>query len=53
MILGNDLAGEKIMVDQRVVEKPRNDEKTEKLAEIFLASVVTRSRRSKKEAIKD
>ena len=29
MILGNDIAGEKVMVDPRVVEKPRDDEKTE------------------------
>ena len=29
LILGNDLAGEKVMVDPRVVEKPRDDEKTE------------------------
>ena len=42
-ILGNDLAGEKVMVDprvvekpkERVVEKPKDDEKTEKLAEKF------------------
>ena len=27
LILGNDLAGEKVMVDPRVVEKPRDDEK--------------------------
>ena len=44
LILGNDLAGEKVMVDPRVVEKHRDDEKTEKLAEkfpgIFHASVV-------------
>ena len=32
LILGNDLAGEKVMVDPRVVEKPRDDEKTERLA---------------------
>ena len=46
LMLGNDLAGGKVMVDPRVVEKPRDDEKTEKLAEkfkgIFPASVVTR-----------
>ena len=30
LILGNDLAGEKAMVDKRVVEKPRDDEKTER-----------------------
>ena len=57
LILGNDLAGEKVMVDPRVVEKPRDDEKTEKLAEkfpgIFPASVVTRSMKAKKEAIKE
>ena len=44
-------------VDPRVVEKPRDDEKTEKLAEkfpgIFPASVVTRSMKSKKKAIKE
>ena len=57
LILGNDLAGEKVMVDPRVVEKPRDNEKTEKLAEkfpgIFPASVVTRSMKAKKEAIKE
>ena len=57
LILGNDLAGEKVMVDPRVVEKPRDDEKTERLAEkfpgIFPASVVTRSMKVKKEAIKE
>ena len=56
LILGNDLAGEKVMVDPRVVEKPRDDVKTERLAEkfpgIFPASVVTRSMKAKKEAIK-
>ena len=45
LILGNHLAGRKVMVDPRVVEKPRDDEKTEKLAEkfpgIFSPSVVT------------
>ena len=55
--LGNDLAGEKVMVDPRVVEKPRNDEKTEKLAEkfpgIFPASVVTSSMKAKKEQVKE
>ena len=57
LILGNDLAGERVMVDPRVVEKPRDDEKTERLAEkfpgIFPASVVTRSMKAKKEAIKE
>ena len=57
LILGNDLAGEKVMVDPRVVEKPGDDERTEKLAEkfpgIFPASVVTRSMKAKKEAIKE
>ena len=57
VILGNVLAGEKVMVDPRLVEKPRDDEKTERLAEkfpgIFLASVVTRSMKAKKEAIKE
>ena len=55
LILGSYLAGEKVMVDPRVVEKPRDDEKTERLAEkfpgIFPASVVTRSIKAKKEAI--
>ena len=57
MILGNDLAGEKVVVEPRVVEKPRDDEKTEKLAEkfrgIFPASVVTHSMKAKKAAIKE
>ena len=35
LILGNDLAGERLMVDPRVVQKPRDDEKTERLAEKF------------------
>ena len=56
-ILENDLAGEKVMVDPRVVEKPRDDERMERLAEkfpgIFPASVVTRSMKAKKEAIKE
>ena len=45
------------MVDPRVVEKPRDDGKTERLAAkfpgIFPASVVTRSMKAKKEAIKE
>ena len=45
----------KVIVDARVVEKTREDEKTERLAEkfpsIFPASVVTRSMKAKKEAI--
>ena len=57
LILGNDLAGEKVMVDPRVVEKPRDDKETERLAEkfpgIFPASVVTRSMKAKKEVIKE
>ena len=53
LILGNDLAGERVMVDPRVVEKPRDDEKTEKFPGIFPASVVTRSMKAKKEAIKE
>ena len=57
LILGNDLAGERVMVDPRVVEKPGDNEKTERLAEkfpgIFPASVVTRSMKAKKEAIKE
>ena len=44
------------MVDPRVVEKPRDDERMERLAEkfpgIFPASVVTHSMKAKKEAIK-
>ena len=48
LILGNDLAGEKVMVDPRVVEKPREDEKTQRLAEKFLGIVL-----AKKEAIKE
>ena len=54
---GISLILERVMVDPRVVEKPRDDEKTEKLAEkfpvIFPASVVTRSMKAKKEAIKE
>ena len=54
---GNGLAGEIVMVDPREVEKPREDEKTEMLAEkfpgIFPAYVVTRSMKAKKEAIKE
>ena len=57
LILGNDLAGDRVIVDPRVVEKPRDNEKTERLAEkfpgIFPASVVTRSMKAKKEAIKE
>ena len=56
LILGNELAGEKVMVDPSVVEKPRDDEKTEKLTEkfpgVFPASVVTPSMKAKMEAIK-
>ena len=57
LILGNDLECEKVIVDPRVVEKPGDDEKTQKLAEtfsgIFPASVVTHSMKAKKEAIKE
>ena len=57
LVLGNDLAGEKVMVDPRVVEKPRDDEETERLAEkfpgIFPASVVTRSMKAKNQVIKE
>ena len=57
LILGNDLAGERVMVEQRVVAKPRDHEKTERLAEkfpcIFPASVVTLSMKAKKEAVKE
>ena len=56
LILGNELAGEKLMVDPRVVEKPRDDEKIENLAEmfpgVFPAPVVTYSMKAKKEAVK-
>ena len=48
LILGNDLAGEKVMIDPRVVEKPRDDEKTQRLAEKFLGILL-----AKKEAIKE
>ena len=45
------------MVDPRVVEKPRDNEKTEMLAEkfpgIFPASFITRSMKAKREAIKE
>ena len=57
LILGNDLAGEKVMVGPRVFQKPRGDEKTEKLAEkfpgIFPASMVTCSMKAKREAINE
>ena len=57
LILGNDLAGKKVMVDPRVVEKPRDDEKTERWVEkfpgVFPASVVTHSMKANKEAIKE
>ena len=57
LILGNDLAGKKVMFDPRVAEKPRDDEKMERLAEtfpgIFPASVVTCAMKAKKEAIKE
>ena len=57
LILGNDLACEKVMIYPRVAEKPRDDEKTERLAEkfpgIFPASVVTHAMKAKKEAIKE
>ena len=57
LILGNDLAGERVMVDPRVVENPRDDEKMKRLAEkfpgIIAASVVTSSMKAKKEAIKE
>ena len=53
LILGNDLAGERVMVDPRVVEKLRDDEKTERFPGIFPASVFTRSMKAKKEGIKE
>ena len=33
LILGNDFAGKRVMVDPRVVDKNRDDEKTKRLAE--------------------
>ena len=57
LILGNDLVGERVMVDPRVGAKSRDGEKTERLAEkfpgIFPASVVTLSMKGNKEAIKE
>ena len=57
LILQNDLAGERVMVDPRVFEKPGDDEKNERLTEnfpgIFPVSMVTRSMKAKKEAIKE
>ena len=56
MIPGNDTAGEKVMVDPKVVEKPRVDEKTkltEKFPGICPTCVVTRSMEANKEAIKE
>ena len=54
-ILGNDLAGERVMVDPSVVEKPRHVEKWRgrKVPGIFPASVVTCSMKAKKEATKE
>ena len=51
LILGNDLAGEKVMVDPKVVEKPMDDEKKREVG-IFPASLLTRSMKAKREAIK-
>ena len=53
LILGNDLAGEKVMVDPRVVENGKTERLAEKFPGIFPASVVTRSMKAKKEAIKE
>ena len=57
LIFGNDLAGEKVMADPSVVEKPRDNRKTERLAEkvpgIFPGSVLTCSVKAKKEAMKE
>ena len=54
LLLGNDLAGKKVMVDPRVVEKPRKKEKlAEKFPGIFPASVVTHPMKTKREAIKE
>ena len=39
LILGNDLAGERVMVDPRVVEKPRDDEKMERLRRKLVSQV--------------
>ena len=52
LILGNDLAGEKVMVDPRVVENEKTERLAEKFPGIFPASVVTRSVKAK-EAIKE
>ena len=53
MILGNDLAGEKVMVDPRVAVNEKTERLAEKFPSIFPASVVTRSMKAKKEAIKE
>ena len=53
LILGNDLAGERVMVDPRVVENEKTERLAEKFPGIFPASVVTRSMKAKKEAIKE
>ena len=47
LILGNDLAGERVMVDPRVVENEKTERLAEKFPGIFPASV------AKKEAIKE
>ena len=52
LILGNDLAGERVMVDPRVVENEKTERLAEKFPGIFPASVVTRSMKAK-EAIKE
>ena len=52
LILGNDLAGERVMVDPRVVENEKTERLAEKFPGIFPASVVTRSVKAK-EAIKE
>ena len=53
LILGNDLAGERVMVDPRVVENEKTERLAEKFPGIFPASVVTRSMKAKEEAIKE
>ena len=53
LILGNDLADERVMDDPRVDEKPRDNEKTQRLAEkvYSLPLWTTRSIKAKKEAM--
>ena len=50
LILGNDLAGEKVMVDPRVVEKPRDNEKI-RLSGTFLENIDGRFEERNKEKV--